>query len=137
MDYQSFIQHFNQHDLCSANIGIRLTDMGEGFARAILPLTDASRNIMGGLHGGAMATLADIAAGCAVIYHGRVCVTLDMSIRYLKPVMEGTVTASAKELRGGRHTAVIHVELFDQHGELCAVATTTMYLTDKPLSSLY
>ncbi len=136
MDYQKFVAWFNQNDLCSIRMGICLQTMGEGFAEATLSLTDDCRNIMGGMHGGALATLTDIVSGCAVAYHGKMCVTLDASIRYLKPVRNGQVHAIAREIHGGGRTAVVRVDVNDESGVLCCACTTTMYLTDQPISQL-
>ena len=125
MDYQKFVAWFNQNDLCSIRMGICLQTMGEGFAEATLSLTDDCRNIMGG-----------IVSGCAVAYHGKMCVTLDASIRYLKPVRNGQVHAIAREIHGGGRTAVVRVDVNDESGALCCACTTTMYLTDQPISQL-
>ncbi len=133
MNYEAFVDYFNAHDLCSYNMGIRLLSVGEGCAEAEMPLTDLTRNIMGGLHGGALATLADIVAGCSMVHHGRTCVTLDTSIRYLKGVRAGSVRAVAKEIHGGKRTGVTLINIFDEEGQLCCTCTTTMYLLDKPM----
>lgn len=132
MDFQAFIEWFNAHDTMCAGAGVRLTEMGEGYARGVLVAEEGNRNVMGGLHGGALATLTDILAGCAVVHHGRKCVTLDASIRYLKAVRSGVVTGEAKELHGGNRTAVSQVEVRDEAGDLCCVCTTTMFLLDQP-----
>lgn len=133
---EQYMRFFHAGDHCSVRMGVRLLDMGRGYARAGLRLTDDSRNIMGNLHGGALATLADITAGCCVIYHGRVCVTLDTNIRYLKGVRSGNVTASAKELRAGGRICVCSVDITDDAGDLCCAATISMYLTNEPVTGM-
>lgn len=132
MNKEEFIAYFNAHDTCSAQMGIRLLSIGEGCAEAELPVTDRVRNIMGGLHGGALATLADIVAGCAMYHHNRLCVTLDSDIHYLKGIGEGTARAVARELHGGGRTGVSQVEIRNEAGELCCCCTVTMYLKEKP-----
>lgn len=134
---QEFMDYFHAHDTCSTNMGICLIDMGEGTATATLSLTDSSRNVMGALHGGALATLADIAAGCCIYYRGRMCVTLDTDVRYLRGVRSGTVTATATERHSGGRVSVISVDILDEDGQLCCTASISMYLLDTPVEQIY
>lgn len=133
MEKAEFIAYFNRHDRATNALGIQLVDMGQGCATATLTHSDCSKNFMGALHGGALATLADITAGCCLYYRQRLCVTLDSSIRYLRGVREGVVTARAKEVHAGGHIAVMQVDITDKDGNLCCVASVSMYLTDKVL----
>jgi acyl-CoA thioesterase len=132
IDYERFIAYFNTHDTFSNNSGIRLVKMSDGYAEAVLEFSPASCNFMGTMHGDALATLADIAAGSALYMHKRLCVTLDSSMRYIRPVT-GDARAVARQVVCGARIAVVNVEIFDEADVLCASVSISMYMTKEPL----
>ncbi|MGH2583606.1 MAG: PaaI family thioesterase [Dehalococcoidia bacterium] len=72
----------------------------------------------GSAHGGAIASLVDMAASCALLTtlgpsEGRT--TIDLSVHYLAPA-RGTLTATATVRRRGGRTAVIDVEVLAEDG---------------------
>lgn len=136
MEKAEFIAYFNRHDGASHALGIELVELGHGSAVATLAYEDRSSNFMGALHGGALATLVDVTAGCCMYYRQRLCVTLDISIRYLRGVRSGVVTAHAKEVHAGGRTSVMQVDITDEEGNLCCVASVCMYLSDKVLDAV-
>lgn len=75
----------------------------------------------GVLHGGALMTLADsIGAICAFLGlpEGSGTATTSSQTQLMRPVTEGTVTATARPLHRGRSQVVIRTELHDAHGRL-------------------
>lgn len=97
-----------------------------------LPVEKKLHNVAGTLHGGAMATLADAAAGMATFRHygGRPITTVEMKISYFRPVNEGLVYARAKLMRTGATLSVGQVELRDSRKNLLAMAIVTYLLLD-------
>jgi len=92
-------------------------------------------NPIGTVHGGAIATLLDSAIGCAVhttLPVGRAYTTLDLVIRFLRPVTlaSGTLTAVGKVVHAGRKTASGEATLHDANGKLCATASSSCLLID-------
>ena len=83
MDYEKFIEYFNEHDVFSRESGIRLKKIGDGFAEAELDFSSRRANFMGTMHGGALFTMADVAAGSALLSHGSLCVTLNLSLIHI------------------------------------------------------
>lgn len=76
------------------------------------------------LHGGAAASLADMAASSALstlLAEGEGRTTIDLALHYLAP-LRGTVTAEARVRRRGGRTAFIDVELTGADGTLGAIA---------------
>jgi uncharacterized protein (TIGR00369 family) len=84
---------------------------------------------MGGiLHGGAVFSLLDTAAACAVhtiLEPGDRTVTVDLTVHFLRPFGSGRLQARARVLRAGRRIAFLSVEATDPTGVLIATATTT------------
>ena len=61
MDYDAKRQAFAARDAFAQFLGIELTDMGPGHARAEMELCERLQNGAGVAHGGAVFTLADFA----------------------------------------------------------------------------
>jgi len=90
-------------------------------------------------HGGMVGALADIASGIAI---GRMLEdainaidgTIELKVNFLRKVVEGDLTATARVLHFGKRVAVTEVDLTNQ-GRLCAKAIATFMLRrelDKP-----
>jgi len=137
MDLKAFKEHFNRTDAFSVYNGIRLVSFEKGFAVAEMDVEAQSKNLMGMMHGGAYYSLADVAAGSAMIPYGRVCVTLSADIHYLRPVSGGKVTAEARVVQYGGRIGVARVEIKDIAEEILCVCTVTMYLTSKPIEDVF
>lgn len=67
----------------------------------------------GGLHGGAIASLIDVAAYYAVRLTGRSGMTAALSVDYLRPVTGARAEAEAHLVRAGRTQGLADVEVFD------------------------
>jgi uncharacterized protein (TIGR00369 family) len=93
-----------------------------------LDLDARVKNPRGGLQGGLMATLVDVAAGRAVLGGGPTdtVATADLTIHFLRGLTVGPARAAATVVRRGRSLAVVTVEVVDMAtGALCAVSTLT------------
>ncbi|HTY49226.1 MAG TPA: PaaI family thioesterase [Steroidobacteraceae bacterium] len=96
-------------------------------------------NAIGSVHGGYAATLLDSACGVAV--HSRLTAaqaytTLDLNISYLKPLTldSGLVRAEGRVRSIGRRAAFAEATLTDSQGRLCATATSTLLVFERPAS---
>lgn len=133
MDCKKLVTYMNSFLGFPRHNGIRLLEAGEGCAVVEAAITRESLNPQGFVHGGLMFTMADVAAGCACLTHGRGVVTLGASASYLAPARGATLRARATEEHCGKTTGVYRVEVTDPEGKTVAVFTVTMYLTDKIL----
>jgi len=82
------------------------------------------RNGLGVLHGGVIATLADVAVGVALRPRiaPRTATTIDLKVNYLKPVLQGKLWARSYLVRVGKTLITGRVELKDDDGNLVAIA---------------
>jgi len=113
-----------------ALLGLRFADPEPPDGTVVIEMDVAppAFNGSGNLHGGAIATLVDVAAGsCA----GRVSgfdplqaslVTADLHVRYLGRPKEGPVRAEARPMRTGRMLIVVEVRVLDALDNLIAFA---------------
>jgi acyl-CoA thioesterase len=133
MDLGKFQRYFNKKDAFSVRNGVRLTHLQKGYAVAEMDFAPELCNLMGTLHGGAYYTLADVAAGSAVIPYGKLCVTLSADIHYLRPPSGGTLKAKATVVQRGERIAVCKVDIEDEAEKLLCVCNVTMYQTSKDI----
>jgi uncharacterized protein (TIGR00369 family) len=93
-----------------------------------MPVREEAFNSTGNLHGGAIATLIDVAAGTVAAIGSRFrpglesIVTADLHVRYLGRPKGEVVRASAHVLRAGRQLIVVDVTVADELGNVIAVA---------------
>jgi uncharacterized protein (TIGR00369 family) len=109
-------------------VGIEIDSVGPGVASMTLEVRDDLRQNNGVVHGGAIATLIDSVAAFAVIpllADDETATTVDLTITYIRPLISGTATASARVLREGSRIIAISAEVLDDSGKLAATGLTT------------
>ena len=109
-------------------LGIELEQAGRGSATLRLNVRDELRQIHGVMHGGAIASLIDTATAFAIVTLLRdeeKFSTVDLMVNYLRPLSEGTVTATARVVRAGRRLITVSADVLDDSGNLAATALST------------
>ncbi len=111
-------------------LGMRIVDVAEQAATLRMEVTiDAHGNQQGTVHGGTIAELADAAIGTAhstVIGQGESFATVELTVRYFRPVWKATLTASASAVRQGRTISHYRCEIRDEAGRVVAVADSSV-----------
>ncbi len=93
-----------------------------------MPVSEAAFNQTGNLHGGAIATLIDVACGstaarASTFEPGRnTLVTADLHVRYLGRPKGDVVRAEARVMRAGRQLVVVECRVVDPLGNIVAFA---------------
>jgi len=93
-----------------------------------MPVAPGAFNGSGNLHGGAIATLVDVASGSAAARAGtfrpgeNTLVTADLHVRYLGRPKGTVVRAEARVMRAGRQLIVVECRVADELGNLIAFA---------------
>ncbi|EOS65388.1 PaaI family thioesterase [Oscillibacter sp. 1-3] len=98
-----------------------------------LDIRPESRNPFGMVHGGALYTLADNAAGVAVHTDGRAYVTQAGSLHFLRNQSEGTVRAEGRVRHRGQSTCLAEVDITGGDGALLATGEFTFFRVDPDL----
>jgi uncharacterized protein (TIGR00369 family) len=109
-------------------VGIEIESVGPGVASMNLEVRDVLRQNNGVVHGGAIATLIDSVAAFAVmplLADHETATTVDLTVTYIRPLLSGTATASARVLREGSRIIAISAEVLDESGKLAASGLTT------------
>ncbi len=95
---------------------------------AEMPVAPGAFHGSGNLHGGAIATLVDVAAGSAAARAGtfvpgeNTLVTADLHVRYLGRPKGRVVRAEARVMRAGRQLIVVECRVADDLGNVIAFA---------------
>ncbi len=118
------------HDL----LGIEFDrpDLGSEVAEVSMPVRAEAFGFTANLHGGAIATLVDVACALAVArktgFDPEVesLVTSDMHVRYLGRPRTDRVTARAEIVRIGSQLAVVECKVVDGEGHVIASADFSM-----------
>jgi acyl-CoA thioesterase len=109
-------------DNCARQMGIEILEMGEGFARLSMTITEAMLNGHQSCHGGQLFTLADTAFAYACNSQGLAAVASGCSIDFVRPGSLGDrLIATARVRSQGRQTGVYDIEITNQHEKTVAL----------------
>jgi uncharacterized protein (TIGR00369 family) len=111
-----------------ASFGLRVEEAVPGVVRLGFDAKPEHRNLQGLVHGGVLATLADVAMGLAVrtaIPPGRRHVTIEMTVHFLRPASPGAIVATGTTVRVGSRIAFAEAGLTDARDRLVARASGT------------
>lgn len=106
-------------------LGLTIDVPEPGRSVARLAAGTSQHNPHGVVHGGALFTLVDTGMGAAtrsVLEEGELGVTIEVQIRFLRPVLEGDVTGTTRIVHRGRRVLHLDSEVRDAGGRLVATA---------------
>jgi uncharacterized protein (TIGR00369 family) len=108
--------------------GIELVRVEAGEVEIALTAQPHHLNLLGTLHGGMLATVADTAMGLALrtkLEPGTSQVTGQLNIHYLRTMRAGRVTGVGRVVKPGRQMGYAEAEVLDERGRLLARASST------------
>lgn len=127
-------QEFFKNDRFADSVGIELTEVKEGYAKAQLKITDVHLNAGNRTQGGVLFTLADLTLAAAANSHGTLAFSLSSNITFLRASTTGdTLYAEARERYTGRSTGYYQIDITNQHGELIATFESSVFRKSDPL----
>jgi uncharacterized protein (TIGR00369 family) len=112
-------------------LGFEFLEMSRDRARGRFEVTDAVRQALGLVHGGAYAAFAESLASSATYMavaarDGKVVMGQSNHTSFMRPVTEGTVHVDARPRHRGQTTWLWEVEFTDDQGRLCAITKMTV-----------
>nr|WP_255553697.1 PaaI family thioesterase [Maritimibacter sp. DP1N21-5] len=111
-------------------LGVELVSIARGRSELRMPITNSHKQHMGFTHGGAVASLADMAlayAGGPMMGGG--AVTQEFKINFLRPGIGETLIARGEVIGAGKMQAVVRADvlvLAEGAEKLCATAQGTI-----------
>lgn len=112
---------------------IKILEFSDDHAKLEMKIDKAVLNGHGIVHGGIIFAMADNAAAAATFTKGRLCVTLNSTINFIRPVVGEKMIVEADAIFSGRTTGVYDVKVTNDQGTLCAKASFTMYFVPENL----
>ena len=134
MDFSEILEYLNTKDrFCVAN-SMKITTIAEGYAEAVMPVSEEKLNGLDVVQGGAIYTLADFAfAGASnANAENRRCIGSVSSINYIRPGTGSMLKAVAKLIHAGKRTCTCQVSVFNDQEKLVASATFQGFMLDNP-----
>jgi 1,4-dihydroxy-2-naphthoyl-CoA hydrolase len=120
------------------NCGIEITEIGDDYLVATMPVTSNTSQPLGLLHGGASVVLAEsvgsIASNlCLDQKDGLAAVGQSINASHLRPVPLGeSVTARAKILHLGRKTHLWEIKIYNAENKLACLCQLTNAIIKRP-----
>ncbi|ORW96136.1 aromatic compound degradation protein PaaI [Mycobacterium sp. IEC1808] len=116
---------------------MRLEDVRNGRIEFSCTPDASMYNPLGVVHGGAVCTLLDTAAACAMhttLPEGVGYTSVEIKVNYLRAVTvaSGTLRAVGTVVKAGSRIGFAEAEVSDASGRLVATATTTLLVFDLP-----
>ena len=132
MNINDLMKNTNSTNYFMLDVGAHLDRLEPGHAEVSLVTENRHKNLNGMMHGGALLTLIDSAAGAASRSFGGTRVPLACKTNFIKGVkVEGQkVTAVADVIHNGRTIKVLDVKIYNRDVLSCT-ASVTMFATSQ------
>jgi 1,4-dihydroxy-2-naphthoyl-CoA hydrolase len=130
------LQEFSRNTLVDA-LGIEITEVGDDFITARMPVDHRTVQPMRILHGGASVALAETLGSFASVLClddpiSHAPVGVEINANHLNQAKEGTfVYGTAKPLKIGRRIQVWNIEIKDESGKLICVSRLTIAIIER------
>jgi 1,4-dihydroxy-2-naphthoyl-CoA hydrolase len=116
-------------------LGIVITEVGEDFLRATMPVNAHTHQPFGLLHGGASVTLAETLGSMGSVMcidnERFMAVGQEINANHIRGMAAGLVTATAWPWHLGRTSHVWHIELRNEDDKLVCVSRLTIAVVER------
>lgn len=127
-ELEKFVAYRNGKNRFAARMGMTVQSISPMGAVVVKTIGEEDLNPLGRAHGGVYFTMADTAAGSAMVSKGYAAVTMNATYNFFRSAQVGDrVTAEAAEVKSGRTICVYEVRVTDQAGHLLGTGTFTFY----------
>lgn len=134
LDFEKVVAYRNNRNRFARKLGIVVESVTATGARVVKTIEEDDLNPLDQAHGGVYFTMADSAAGSAVVAKGHASVTLNATYNFLRSAKLGdVVTAEAVEVKSGKTICVYDVRVTDQNGTLLGTGTFTFFQLEEEI----
>lgn len=128
---KTLLQNAN-NDLYMKMLGIEITEISSGYAKAKMKVTKEICNPYNSVHGGCLFSLADITAGYAACAYGHYVSTVSGNMNYIKPAMNTEyIYCIGQVVHQGKQISVYNVELFDDNENILETGSFTFFTLNR------
>ena len=121
------VREYFKNDKFATNAGMQVESFSDDEVICSVELTDDHKNANGGIMGGAIFTLADLAFAVLVNNIHKPSVAAQVSINYLSAAKGKKLYARSSCIKTGRSTTVASVDIYDELGTKVALFTGTAF----------
>jgi 1,4-dihydroxy-2-naphthoyl-CoA hydrolase len=111
-------------------LGIDITEVGDDFITARMPVNAKTQQPYGILHGGASCVLAEtlgsIGGAFCVDMQTQIVVGLEINANHLRPAKDGYVIGTARPIHLGRTTHVWDIKITNEKDDLVCISRLTL-----------
>ena len=118
-------------DRFATDNGMTLEELDDNHAVCKMVVSDGHKNANGGVMGGAIFTLGDLAFAALANNKHRPSVAQQVSVNFLNAPKSGVLTATAICKKEGRNSIVCNVDICDEDGREIAQFIATGYKLQK------
>jgi acyl-CoA thioesterase len=114
---------------------MEITAPGPGRGAARLSVGPEHLNPNGVVHGAVLFAMVDTAMGAAVVSileEGKICASVDVHLRFIRPVARGTLDVEARVVHPGRRMVQLEATAHDDEGHLVATASGAFVVLESP-----
>ncbi|MCP4159559.1 MAG: hotdog fold thioesterase [Deltaproteobacteria bacterium] len=111
------------------HLDIKITEVGDDYIKATMPVDHRTHQPMGILHGGASVVLAETLGSIAAHMAGEpgtYSVGLEVNANHVRSVSKGLVTGVGRPVHVGRTTQIWDIKIVDEEGKTVCVSRLTM-----------
>ncbi|MDQ7095180.1 PaaI family thioesterase [Desulfosporosinus sp. PR] len=123
----SNLMNYFKNDRFAALVGIKLVEVGPGYAKASLEIGEQHLNAVNIVQGGVIFTLADFAFAAAANSYGQISLGINANISFFQPPKGKMLFAEAEEISGSKKILNYNVDVFDESAALIARFTGMAY----------
>lgn len=112
-------------------LGMRIVELGVGYSRVEMDVDEKLMNPFGSVHGGAYASLIDVAAYWSTYCERDEksgCTSLDLNVTNLAMTRTGKLVAEGHAVKVGRSVCMTEVEIHDADGKIIAHGTSKLLM---------
>ena len=121
------VREYFKNDRFATNAGMKVDEFSDDRVVCSVDITDDHKNANGGVMGGAIFTLADLAFAVMANNIHKPSVASQVSINYLSAPKGKILKAEARCLKSGKTTSVLTVNVSDDTGRNVALFTGTAF----------
>jgi 1,4-dihydroxy-2-naphthoyl-CoA hydrolase len=125
---------FNKKNI-GEHLGIELTEVGDDYITARMPVDHRTVQPFGLLHGGASCVLAEtlgsIGGTFCVDHDKQVVVGIEINANHIRAVREGYVYGTARPIHIGKSTQVWEIRIVNESQQLVCISRLTLAVKDK------
>lgn len=124
------INDFFENDSFAKHTGIKLLEVGKGYAKTCMEIKPIHLNGGGVCQGGAIFTLADFTFAVATNSHAQLTFSITSNINFLRSESKGKLYAEAREVFCHKKLPNCEVHITNDSGDLIATFNATGYRKD-------